>query len=93
MDAPSASPKEARYWAWEFPIAILVVAGTLILTIGLPWTLRRSTGWAPLGVGAGEGVAGIMLLAVMRLNILRAVAGGLLLGGAAAFIYGLNIVY
>ena len=93
MESLGKTPKEARYWAWEFPIAVLVVVGTLILVIGVPWTLRRSTGWAPLFVGAGEGLVGIGLLAVMRLNILRAVAGCLLLGGAAAFVYGLNIVY
>ena len=85
--------KESRYWAWEFPIAILLVVGTLVLAIGVPFTIQRSTAWATLFVGVAEGVAAIGLFYVARLNIVRAVAASLLLGGAVAFIVGLNLVY
>ena len=85
--------KEPRYWAWEFPIALLIVFGTLVLAIGVPFTIQRSTGWATLFVGLGEAVVAVGLFFLARLNVLRAVAAGLLLGGAVSFIVGLNLVY
>jgi hypothetical protein len=85
--------KEARYWAWEFPIAILMAVGTLVLSIGIPVTISRSTGWATLFVGLGEAVAAVGLFFLARLNVVRAVAAALLVGGAIGFVFGLNLVY
>ena len=93
MESMGRITKEAHYWAWEFPIAILIVLGTLVVSLGVPLTIQRSTGWATLWVGAGEGVAAVALFYLSRLNVIRAVAAGLFLGGAASFIVGLNIVY
>ena len=89
----SAITKEPRYWAWEFFIALVTILGTLVLSIGIPFTIQRSTGWATLAVGAGEGVVAIGLFAGARVNALRAVAAGAFLGGAVSFVLGLNLVY
>jgi hypothetical protein len=89
----SPRAKEGRYWAWEFPIALLTIFGTLVLGIGLPVIIMRSTAWASLFIGLGEGLGAIALFYFVRLNVMRATAAAMFLAGAAIFIASLNKLY
>lgn len=93
MKSMTVGPKESRYWAWEFPLALLIIFGTLVVAVGVPFIVRRSTNWATLFIGLGEGLGAIALFYFSRKNVMRAVAAGVFLAGAAAFIVGLNALY
>lgn len=90
---PASPEKEGRYWAFEFPIAILLVVGTIVIGLGLPHIVGRSTKWATLAIGAAEGLLAIALFYMARLNATRIVAAAIFVSGAIAFYVGLNAVY
>ena len=85
--------KESRYWAWEFPIALLIVAGTLVFAFGIPFLFQRSSNWATMFVDIGESICGVGVFYLARHNAIRAVSACLFVAGAAAFVFGLNQVY
>jgi hypothetical protein len=90
---PASPTKEGRYWAFEFPIAILVIVGSIVLAFGIPHIVGRSTDWATMFIGAGEGLAALAVFYLTRLNMIRVITAAVFAAGAAAFYVGLSAVY
>lgn len=90
---PASPAKEGRYWAFEFPIALLVIVGAIVLALGIPYIVSRSTEWATLGVGAGETLVALAVFYMSPLNVIRTVSAAVFVAGAIAFIAGLSSVY
>jgi hypothetical protein len=90
---PATPNKEARYWAFEFPIALLVIVGTFVITLGIPHIISKSSDWWILWIGAVEGLAAIAVFYMTRLNVIRTIAAAAFAAGAIAFYMGLSAVY
>lgn len=90
---PKSQKKEERYWAFEFPIALLLIAGSIVLAFGVPHIIARSTNWATMFIGIGECLVAVAVFYMARLNAARTVAAAVFVGGAIAFVMGLNGVY
>ena len=78
--------KDSRYWPWEIPIALLLVAGTLIIGIGVPLVILPHSDWATLFIGLTEAAVGVVAFAVGRANAMRGAGIAVFFAGAVAFI-------
>jgi hypothetical protein len=90
---PKSPAKEERYWAFEFPIALLLIVGSFVLSLGIPHIISRSTNWATMFIGAGEALVAAAVFYMTRLNAIRVVAVAVFAAGAIAFYMGLGAVY
>ena len=90
---PKSPAKEEHYWAFEFPIALLLIAGSFVLSLGIPHIISRSTNWATLVIGAVEALVAVAVFYMARLNAVRLVAVAVFAAGAIAFYIGLSAVY
>ena len=78
--------KDSRYWPWEIPIALLLVAGTLIIGIGVPLVILPHSDWATLFIGLTEAAVGVVAFAVGRANAMRGAGIAVFFAGAVAFV-------
>jgi hypothetical protein len=90
---PKRPAKEERYWAFEFPIALLLIAGSFVLSYGIPHIISRSTNWATMFIGAGESLIAVAVFYMARVNAVRVVSVAVFAAGAIAFYMGLNAIY
>jgi hypothetical protein len=90
---PPSPTKEERYWAYEFPIAILLVIGAAVLAVRVPTIISRSTNWATMFIGIGEAIVAVACFYMTRLNVVRIVSAAVFAAGAVAFVLGLAAVY
>jgi hypothetical protein len=90
---PASPEKEGRYWAFEFPIALLLITGVIVIGLGVPHIISRSTNWATLFIGAGEVILAACAFYMARLNAIRVIAAAAIVAGAIAFYMGLSAVY
>ena len=84
--------KASRYWPWEIPIALLLVAGTLIIGIGVPLVILPHSDWATLFIGLTEAAVGVLAFAVGRANAMRGAGIAVFFAGAVAFIAALAAI-
>lgn len=84
--------KDSRYWPWEIPIALLLVAGTLIIGIGVPLVILQHSDWATLFIGLTEVAVGVVAFAVGRANAMRGAGIAVFFAGAVAFIAALAAI-
>ena len=85
MNLPTDA-KDSRYWPWEIPIALLLVAGTLIFGIGVPLVILQHSDWATLFIGLTEAAVGVMVFAGGRANAMRGAGIAMFFAGAVAFV-------